>query len=131
MRKVVSILVAVAVVATLMVSNAFAWRDSDAKARGDNTSFWGSSKGRHVTRTYRSHCVVQTAKTDSPKVATDSPKAVASSDTQQKSYRRFSYEPSNTLSKRFTSHPKMRSLRSTNRPRYLGSKAVRNNYRNP
>ena len=124
MKKVVSILVAVAVVATLMVPNAFAWRDAGAKAQGDMTPFWGSSKVRCVTRTHQSHRAVQTEKTDSPK-------AVASGDTQQKSYRRFSYEPSNAVSKRFTSHPRMRSSRSTSRPRYLGSKAERNNYRNP
>jgi len=123
MRTVVSSLLAIAVVATLMVPNAFAWRDSGAKARGDNTSFWRTSSRRCVARNFRSHNVVQTA-------TTDLPKAVANNDTQQKSHRRFSYEPSNELSKRFTSQSKKRSYRSPNSPRYLGSKTERNNYHN-
>jgi len=130
MRMVVSILVVVAVVATLMVPNAFAWRDSGAKARGDTTPFWGSSKRQCVVRTSRTPIVVRTLRTDSPQV-------VASNDTQQQSSRRFSYEPANEVtsevSRQVISQPRMRAPRSTstNKPRYLGSKAERNSYHNP
>ncbi len=129
MKRFVSILVAVAVVTTLVVPNAFAWRDAGAKARGDNTTpFWGdSSKGKCVARTSRSPSVVWTPREDSRK-------AVASSDTQ-KSYRRFSYEPasetSSVVSRQYTSRSRVRAPRSSNRLRYLGPKAERNSYHNP
>ncbi len=95
MKRVVSIVAAIVVVTTLGVSNSYAQRDSGAKARREyNTGFWhSSSRQRCVVRTRVCPSEPQTAKADVPET-------VAQQDAQEKSYRRFSYEPSGEVQQR-------------------------------
>lgn len=106
MRRVMSIGIAAAAVATLMVSSALAQRDSGAKARGEiGTGFWHSTN-RHVVSCPQRNVVTRaTPRVEAPPaVASDqaqekaakeeSQPKVATQQKQDNSYRRYSYEPS-------------------------------------
>lgn len=132
MKRFFGIGLAVAVVAMLMVSSASAQRDAGAKANGQfGTRFW-HSPSRQVATCPQRNVVMREAQ---PAVASnqaqeknpneESQAEVATQQTQDNSYQRFSYEPSADAEQRPAQTYQRRSVQSRSSAKQPSTPEVR------